>query len=190
MEKQIMSALDYTGNISSVVHKWDYYPYMGVSEEGYVYIPMMTEGFTIDDELLVWFDEAAASIGLITHGIPMEDIIYPPKEEDEDWATIFKDFGSYYYTACQKYEYLDGVDAQELEQRVRNYLAMEPKITYGDKEIQVNVENLNGNGYFILQTEKKVQKISSGSYEDIGNDAYLLTITEPETKITLREVTK
>jgi hypothetical protein len=185
MEKEIMSAIAYKGSISSIVHNWKYYPYMKTDEDNYVYIPMMTEGYEMDDDLQVWFDEAAASLGLITHGIAMEDIIYP--ETEDDWSTIFKDFSAYFYTACQQYDYLDGVNGEELEERVRQYLAMKPEVTYEDKKITLQVDDLFTKGYFILQTEKKIKKMSSGKYKKLDDSSYLLTITDQDTEIVLKE---
>jgi hypothetical protein len=185
MEREIMTAISYKEGISSIIHNWKYYPYMKTDENNYVYIPMMTEGYEMDDELQVWFDEAAASLGLITHGIDMEEIIYP--DTKDDWSMVFKDFSAYFYTACQKYDYLDGVDGEEMDQRVRQYLMMEPEVTYEKKKITLKVENLFTKGYFILQTEKTIKKMSSGKYKKLEDGSYLLTITDPETEITLKE---
>jgi hypothetical protein len=187
MEREVMTAISYKASISSIVHNWKFYPYMKTDENNYVYIPMMTEGYEMDDELQVWFDEAAASLGLITHGINMEEMIYPKEEEEDDWSTIFKDFSAYFYTSCERYDYLDGVDGAELDQRVRQYLAMEPEVIYRNKKIQLNVDNLFTKGYFILQTEKKIKKMSSGKYQKLDDNSYLLTITDQETEITLKE---
>lgn len=185
MEKQIVDALTYAGNISSIVHSWNKAQDLCI-RDGYTYIPMMTEGYKMDDTILLQFDEAASSLGLITHGISMEDMIYPSLDED-DWSTAYKDFSAYYYTACQKYGYFDGVDAAGLEQRVRQYLMMEPKVTYRKKNIHVEVNNLYTQGFFILRTDKRVKSMSSGEYEKLEDGVYLITVTEPETDIVLRQ---
>lgn len=185
IERQIIDALSYTGHITNIVHRWEDVSDLSIRGD-YTYIPMMTDGYDINDKVLLQFDGAASSLGLITHGISMEDIIFPSSEED-DWSTAYKDFSAYYYTACQKYHYLDGVDAAGLEQRVRQYLLMEPKITYGKKGIDLKVENLYTQGFFMLRTDKKIKEMSSGTYKKLEEGVYLLTITEPETEIVLKQ---
>lgn len=185
IEQQVMSALSYTGNITSIVHRWKDVPQISIRDE-YAYIPMMTQGYEFDDDMLFSFDGAASSLGLITHGITMENMIYPLSSED-DWSTAFRDFSAYYYSTCQKYSYLDGVDGAGLEQRIRQYLIMKPKISYEQEKIHLEIENLYTQGYFILQTDKKIEGMSSGSYKKIGNGEYLITIIQENTDILLKE---
>lgn len=185
IERQILDALAYTGHITNIVHRWEDVSDISIRGD-HVYIPMMTEGYDINDTVLLQFDEAASSLGLITHGISMQDIILPPSEKD-DWSIAYKDFSAYYYTACQKYDYLDGVDAAGLEQRVRQYLLMEPEITYQKKSIHLKVENLYTQGFFILRTDKRIKEMSSGTYQRLEQGIYLLMITEPETEIILKQ---
>lgn len=184
-ERQILEAASKKGNISSIIHNWSSYPALSI-EGDYAYIPMMTEGYDMDSTVMLRFDGAASSLGMITHGISMEKIIYPESEED-DWATAYKDFSAYYYTACQKYSWLDGVDAAGLEQRVRQYLVMKPEIIYREDRIHLHVENLYTQGFFLLRTDKKIKKMSSGKFEKLEDGVYLLTIQEEDTKITLKE---
>lgn len=185
-ERQILEAVSEKGNISSVIHSWSGYPALSI-EGDYAYIPMMTEGYDMDSTVMFRLDGAASALGLITHGISMEEMIYPESEED-DWATAYKDFSAYYYTACQKYSWLDGVDAAGLEQRVRQYLVMKPEITYQEDRIHLHVENLYTQGFFLLKTDKKIKKMSSGTFKKLEDGVYLLTVQEEDTKITLKEV--
>lgn len=185
IEKQIVDALSYTGNISSLIHDWNYAQDLCI-KDNYAYIPMMTNGYDINDTILLQFDEAASSLGLITHGISMEDMIYPSSDKD-DWSTAYKDFSASYYTACQKYPYLDGINATGLEQRVRQYLLMEPEVIYKKSGIYLEIENLYTQGFFILRTEKRIKAMSSGTYKELEEGVYLLTITSPSTEITLRK---
>lgn len=186
-EAAVMEELSYHKNqVSSIIHRWSDLPEISIKGE-YVYIPMMTEGYQMDGKLLFSFDGAASSLGLITHGISMETIIYPQSEED-DWASAYKDFSAYYYTACQKYSWMDGMDAEGLEQRVRQYLVMEPEISWHKKSIHLKVEHLYTQGFFILKTTgKKIREMSSGSFKKLEEGIYLLTVTEPETEIFLKE---
>lgn len=184
-EKQIRDALAYKGHITNMIHRWEDMPSLELRNE-YAYIPMMTEGYDMSDNVLLQLDGAASCLGLITHGISIKDILFPSSEED-DWSTAYKDFSANYYTACQKYDYLDGVDNAGLEQRVRQYCLMQPEITYKEEKINLKVDNLYTEGFFILRTNKKIEKISSGTYKKLETGVYLLTITEPETEILLNQ---
>jgi len=183
-QKQVLSALDYAGHISSIVREWGTQPELCVDEAGYVHIPIFTKGYEMPDSLLFPFDTAASALGFISHGIDMQQIIYPEGTEN-DWAEVYKDFSAGFYTACQKYNYLQGVGGTELESRVRQYLDLKPYIVYEEEKIYVEAGGLQKKAYFILQTGKHVKGMSSGKYEKLEDGTYLITITNQKTDIYL-----
>ena len=81
--------------------------------------------------------------------------------------------------------WLDRVSVKEAVYRILAYEVMEPKLTYGEDEIGIDIGNFSGEAYFYLNTTRQIERADNASVSRISDDIYLVKVTEKISKIYL-----
>lgn len=151
-----------------------------------VTIPTITDGFSYDNkEELFKFRSAMTALGVITHEIDMSEILFP-QNDNQDWSVSMIELAKIadsYWTPFNAFE--NDTISREAE-KVANFLNIEPFITQDENSINVDIKNFKDEAYFILRTEKKISKISNGSFKNFEENAYLIKATGENLQIILQ----
>jgi len=172
-------------SIRSLVSDWDDGTSISYYNNSIVNIPVITEGFTYTDEELFKLQSVATALGVVTHEIDMEDIIYPENDED-DWSKAFSDFTSAVDTYWVKYKCLDALNITGVNSRISNFLAMTPNIIIDNNSIKISIDGFDTEAYFMLRTEKEIATINNGSFTKVEDGAYLIYANDANVEITLK----
>ncbi|HCX65189.1 MAG TPA: hypothetical protein DHN33_08270, partial [Eubacteriaceae bacterium] len=138
----------------AVVVPWDAQKGYTHPENEPVYISVGMDGFEVTDRDLLKLHSLINGLGVITHNIDLESVIYPGAEKDH-WTVGFKKFSSAVTTYWGQYEGLEALNAMDLAKRVENFEVLESEIIKRTDGMDVKMEHLNEDAYFILRTDEK-----------------------------------
>lgn len=116
----------------------------------------------------------------------MRRVLWPEKVE-EQWEHYSQAASGNIGTWWKTYQYFDKTTASETDSRVRSFLALDFTATRQNETITLQVENRQGTVSFLLRThDKEVRSVTGGSVFRIEKDAYLITVSEDEVQINLK----
>ena len=86
------------------------------------------------------------------------------------------------------FECFEKTTATEADRRVRNYLALDYEMERNDDTIRINTDSPDGDSYFVLRLHgEEISEITGGTYEEIENGWYMITVAEKSAEITLEQ---
>lgn len=146
-----------------------------------------TKDFTYSQDLMLKSIETA--LGYDNAKLDFTDVLYPENVNDE-WQIIYDDMSSALSSYWKPFKAFDKTSLTESDQRVRVFLNLNSKSVKKDNEITLDIEGRGDNTcYFLLRTHgKRIDYIEGADYEEVEEDAFLLTINSNQVKITLGEV--
>lgn len=153
--------------------RWDTFTdYVEYGEKSTI-IPITLDGFTFTDKERLAFYSRVTALGIITQRMDMESILYPI-DETYDWVNVSVSLDTLIGRLRKEFAGIDSVNITELTKRMKSYQFIEPVIQYQEDTISIHMQRLNGKGYFILRTDKKIDSIAGGKYKQIEDCAYLI----------------
>ena len=126
--------------------------------------------------------ETALGYSCVTEDL--QHIIYPQGPEDE-WQNVYSDFGRFTDTFYDPFDTFEELTLSESGERARQFLTTE----YTEKRTgnRIDLHSEYDTGYFILRThEETIDQITGADYEEIEDDAWLLSLNQKDVKITLK----
>lgn len=124
--------------------------------------------------------------GMLTTLIDIESVM--TKDADRyNWVNYNRQCESALAAQSEYYSDFSKVTIEQLAGKILLYRTMEPVITKQEDEIDIRIENFQGEAFFMLRTEKEISKIEQGSFIEIGNNAYLIKAEADELKIHLKK---
>ena len=114
-------------------------------------------------------------------------VIYPESVEDS-WNIMSNVWSRNYRPYRVPFECFEKTTATEADRRVRNYLALDYETERIEDTIRLNTDSPDGDCYFIIRLHgEEISEITGGTYEEIENGWYMLTVTETSAEITLEQ---
>ena len=101
------------------------------------------------------------------------------------WVQFAKNLETVLGVEQEEIFWLDRVSVKEAVYRILAYEVMEPKLTYGEDEIGIDIGNFSGEAYFYLNTTRQIERADNASVSRISDDIYLVKVTEKISKIYL-----
>lgn len=121
--------------------------------------------------------------------LDLEQVVYPENNE-EHWEKLSEQFSSNLNTYWKPFSAFEKTVLAESDRRVRQFLALDYENRRNADTIELKVENLKDEAWFVLRTHgEDIAEITGATWEQIEKDAYLLTVTEPRVTIKLEEET-
>ncbi|MGB8452026.1 MAG: DUF2194 domain-containing protein [Anaerocolumna sp.] len=182
----LVNSVNKLTTVHSLVSPWDEGTTFSHYNRDVINIPVITEGFTYNDEDLFKLHSLSTALGVIIQGIDMNDIVYP-ESNSYDWTNAYVDLTSATDTYLAGYKYLDGLNITGVESRVSRFLDSKPNIIQENNSIKISIYNFQEEVFFILRTNKKVADINNGNAERIEDNAYLISANGADVTITLKE---
>ncbi len=127
------------------------------------------------------------ALGYSVISTDMAKVAYPQTEDDE-WQNVYKKLSSYSNTYWKAYRTFSDTSVSEAAARVRAFLTEDYEESVEDNVLTLNVDSEADEAYFVLRTHgKKIKSITGGSYDEIEDGAYLITDSDAEVTVTLKE---
>lgn len=114
--------------------------------------------------------------------------VYYPAGEDDDWSRLSQlwSAGITYYADFQAF---DRTDIYAMEDRLRDFLAMNVVSRSGDSTMDVKIDGNTGSAWFILRLwHEAVSGVENGSATRLTDTAWLIRADGPSASIRLREI--
>lgn len=117
----------------------------------------------------------------------MSRVAYP-KNKNDRWEKLSEKFASYTSSYWKAFDDFDKTTTAESDLRVRKFLALDYKQEKKDDTITLDVSNVGDTtSWFILRThDRKIKKVSGGSYKKIEDDAWLIQADQSHVTIKLK----
>jgi len=117
----------------------------------------------------------------------MSKVAYPESEEDS-WEKLSEKLASYTSSYWKVFEDFDKTTTAETDLRIRRFLALDYTQEKKDDTITLDVNNIgDAASWFILRThDRKIDKVTGGSYKKIEDDAWLIQADKSHVTIKLK----
>ena len=118
----------------------------------------------------------------------MSKVAYSESEYDS-WEKLSEKFASYTSSYWKAFEDFDKTTTAETDFRIRRFLALDYTQEKKDDTITLDVSNVGDTtSWFILRThDRKIDKVTGGSYKKIEDDAWLIQADKSHVTIKLKE---
>lgn len=155
---------------------WDEYPDL----------PVIVTGFEKNDEDMTKLYSIGSTFGIVVHRVDISKIINADSKE-MDWVNVSKDYSNYIAYYQEDFGYLERMTAKDASIRYMEYMLMDPVITYKEDRIDVHIENMPSEASFVLRTEKQIDEVENGTFEEIGDQIYLIETKQDNCSILLKK---
>lgn len=117
----------------------------------------------------------------------MSKVAYPESEEDS-WEKLSEKLASYTSSYWKVFEDFDKTTTAETDLRIRRFLTLDYTQEKKDDTITLDVNNIgDAASWFILRThDRKIDKVTGGSYKKIEDDAWLIQADKSHVTIKLK----
>ncbi|MEI3381505.1 MAG: DUF2194 domain-containing protein [Dorea sp.] len=117
----------------------------------------------------------------------MSKVAYP-ESEDDSWEKLSEKLASYTSSYWKVFEDFDKTTTAETDLRIRRFLALDYTQEKKEHTITLDVNNIgDAASWFILRThDRKIDKVTGGSYKKIEDDAWLIQADKSHVTIKLK----
>ena len=130
---------------------------------------------------------AETALGYANIQMDMKKVYWPSSEEDQ-WQNASRNYFSVIDTYWKPYSAFEHTTASLADQRARNLLTLSYEVMENDDELTVLCNGFSESAEFILRTHnKKVTEVDGGSFQNIEEDAWLISIQSTTAHIKLEE---
>lgn len=119
--------------------------------------------------------------------LDLKKVVYPETEADY-WENLSVALSSGLNTYWKPFRGFERVVASESDRRVRNFLALDYADSRSGDTIHLETAGFQDAAWFVLRTHgEEIEQVKGASFDKIEKDVYLLTVTEPQVQITLKQ---
>lgn len=110
-----------------------------------------------------------------------------PNTEKDQWQNLADKMAANIDTYWKPFSAFDKTTVSQSDVRVRNFLNGNVTSVRNKDVVSVNTDNFEGSTYLLLRTHcEEISEMTGGSYKQVEEDTYLLTLTKDSAKITLK----
>ena len=152
-------------------------------EEGGI-LPVINEDHMQSDEKRYRMESFSSGEGIATLYLDMRQVLGSSNGTEEyEWASYLLELSKSVYDIYRNNRYLDAVDWLEAEERFKRYEKIIPSLTICEDGLEIEAEGYVDVWYCMIRTKKELQEASGVEIEKVGEDAYLLTISQQQVRI-------
>lgn len=154
------------------------------SDEGDL-LPIVCEGHEHSDAKRYRMESFASGEGLASCYLDMREVMGSKEEEEYEWAAYSLELSKTIHDIYQNVQFLEGINWREAEERFKRYEMIEPVYEVADDSIHISAEGFADVWYCMVRTEKALKDGQGYEVSQIGDDAYLLEISQQEITVLL-----
>lgn len=159
-----------------------YYQDFTRNEDGTYEIPRVTSGYDMSPEDMWESISVINYIGVFSHFVHPDELFYE-ESKDLTWAMMVEGFHSFLTEINDRFAWLRPVTDSECAASLADYLDMDYRVKRAQDKLTLNCWNHHYPLRFVLRSSRAIAKIEGGSYQQIGDDAYLLETDKSEVVI-------
>lgn len=155
-------------------------------EDGIYNFPRYSSGYS-NDEFQKWIMFNGLTInGVFSHFNHPDDILDPERNVGLGWEKLNKEFSEFMNEIYTKFKWLQADTISEGVDSLDKYLRTKSSFVYEEGIIRGALKESSKDDYFILRTEKPINRVKGCTYEKIDNEIYLIHSNKTEFEITLK----
>lgn len=129
-------------------------------------------------------------LGYTSIFLNLKKLVYPEAGTDY-WENLSVAFSSGMNTYWKPFQAFERMVAFDSDKRVRSFLALDYADSRSGDTIHLKAAGFQDAAWFVLRTHgEEIEQVEGASFEKIEKDVYLLTVTEPQVEITLKQARK
>lgn len=153
-------------------------------DRGYAVLPPATDGFIMEGQNLFALYSILGAYGMISHVFDAEEITSMNGNEGA-WDLYKNQIGIFESDVLSQSLWLEGKTLAQTKDEVRSYQNMEYGWTAKGNKVELEVSNAQKNQAFFYHTDRKIVAADGASYQEIGNQYYLLKAFQNQIVLTL-----
>lgn len=147
-----------------------------------VYLPFTAEGFEQSGQDELEFISMVTAFGTIIHNLNIEEILQSANGT-EKWTGGQKAYAEFLDKHREKFSFLKNRNVTETSDALKVLLNQPPKINKNADKIHLHFPTKEGQPYYILRTNKKIQRIENAHFKEIEENAYLIQMSGQDVTI-------
>ncbi len=157
-------------------------PVFEKTDNGYMRVSFTSSGLRHDMQEDLSLISMETALGLDMQSTNMMDVLF--KNDDTYWEKVSSKWASE-KTYLNDFVKFDTISVEESMVRFSNFLMLDYKAErLPDGNLNIHITSGNNKGYFIIRLwNEKITKVSSGSFEQINDTTYLVSVVDKDTVI-------
>ncbi|MGM9540938.1 DUF2194 domain-containing protein [Anaerovibrio sp.] len=157
----------------------EYFQNFQVNKDGTCEIPRVSSGYAPAPEDIWESYNVVCYNGVFSHFVHPDEIFYE-ESSNLSWAVMKKGLRELFEDIDRRFGWLEPATASEGADIMKNYFAMDYRVERSSDGMKLHCWNFSRPLTFILRSGREVGHISGGKARRIQQDAYVLTVEEPE----------
>ena len=157
----------------------EYFQNFRVNEDGTCEIPRVSSGYVPlpEDE---WENYNVINYnGVFSHFVHPDEMFYEESQE-LTWEKMKKGMGDFLSDVNTRFGWLEPATASEGADIMENYFAMDYRLERSPQGLKIHCWNFSRPVTFILRSRKGIVSVQGGRVQKVQEDAYVLTVEQPE----------
>ena len=155
-------------------------------KDGLYEMPRTTAGYSPNGQALYEDISMMNYMGCFSHFVHPDELFYE-ESAHLTWGDMTTGFRQYMGEITSRYGWLKPVTASEAAQAFDDYLDMDYRVERSREKLALTCWNYRGNLRFILRSEKELEHAEGAEVTKIGDDTYLIEVSEPESVLYWKE---
>ena len=98
-----------------------------------------------------------------------------PTDSNDDWHIYYKGISKNVETYWKPFRYFTSTTLSESDERVRNFLAMDFKLSQYRDGVKVDISGATGDKWFLIKlNDRKIKSVTDGEYRKLEEGYYLI----------------
>ena len=157
----------------------EYFQNFQVNQDGTCEIPRVSSGYVPTPEDIWEAYNVICYNGVFSHFVHPDEIFYE-ESSDLSWAVMKNGLRELFEDIDRRFGWLEPATASEGADIMKNYFDMDYRVERSNDGMQLHCWNFSRPLTFVLRTGREVGHVSGGRVRRIQQDAYVLTVEEPE----------
>lgn len=170
----------------TITNKWDNIFTFYNENDNLIHLPIIEDSINLSESDILISNAVSSAYGYMSNSVDLRSIVYP-QDSNDSWVKIQKDLGALLSYQNERFGYLDNLNNEDTVKRLLIYNLIDPEIKYSDNKIKVTIDNFYGEAHFILRTRNDIVEVVGGSYNKIGEEAYMIYQQEETMTIIYKE---
>ncbi len=154
--------------------------------DGTYEMPRTTAGYSPKGQAMYENISMLNYMGTFSHFVHPDELFYE-ESQDLTWHDMTVGFKAFMGEVLSRYSWLKPVTGSEAAECFDDYLDMDYRVERSEENLRLKCWNYRHGLRFILRSNRELGHAEGAMVQKIGDDAYLIEITEPESVLYWKE---